>query len=52
LNRLKTFFQTLASDPGLEGEDANAFSGYVEDIISATTVQPPRGMDPGRRPDP
>lgn len=47
-----TMFRQLADDLGFEGEEAQDFSGYVEDIISATTIQPPRGMGPGRRPGP
>ncbi len=47
-----TMFRQLADDLGFEGEEAQAFSGYVEDIISATTIQPPRGMGPGRRSGP
>ncbi len=46
-----TMFRQLANDLGYDGEEAQAFSGYVEDIISATTIQPPRG-GPGRRPGP
>ncbi|RKX33990.1 MAG: hypothetical protein DRP64_20465 [Verrucomicrobia bacterium] len=41
-----TMFRQLANDLGYDGEEAQAFSGYVEDIISTTTIQPPRG---GRR---
>lgn len=45
-----TMFRKLANDLGFDGEEAQAFSGYVEDIISATTIQPPRTMGPGRFP--
>ncbi|MCK5675581.1 MAG: hypothetical protein KAH99_01040 [Verrucomicrobia bacterium] len=45
-----TMFRQLADDLGFAGKEAQDFSGYVEDIISATTLQPPRGMSPGRGP--
>jgi len=47
-----TMFRQLADDLGFDGEEAQDFSIYVEDIISATTIQPPRGMGSGRRPGP
>jgi len=47
-----TMFRQLASDLGFDNDESQAFSGYVEDIISATTIQPPRSMGPGRRPGP
>jgi len=47
-----TMFRQLADDLGFDGDEAQDFSGYVEDIITATTIQPPRGMGPGRRPGP
>ena len=47
-----TMFRQLADDLGFDGDEAQDFSGYVEDIISTTTIQPPRGMGPGRRPGP
>ncbi|MEN7973750.1 MAG: hypothetical protein ABFR47_07945 [Verrucomicrobiota bacterium] len=47
-----TMFRQLANDLGFDGEEAQVFSGYVEDIISATTIQRPRGMGPGRRSGP
>jgi len=47
-----TMFRQLADDLGFDGDEAQDFSGYVEDIITATTIQPPRGMGPGRRSGP
>ena len=41
-----TMFRQLANDLGYDGVEASEFSSYVEEIISATTIQPPRG---GRR---
>jgi hypothetical protein len=41
-----TMFRQLANDLGYDGEEVQDFSSYVEDIISATTIQMPRG---GRR---
>lgn len=43
-----TMFRQLANDLGYDGEEAQAFSSYVEDIISTTTLQPPRGGPGGR----
>ncbi len=37
-----TLFRQLANDIGYEGEAAQEFSGYLEEIISSTTIQPPR----------
>lgn len=47
-----TMFRQLANDIGYDGAEAREFSSYVEDIISATTIQPPRGVGPGRHPGP
>ncbi len=44
-----TMFRQLANDLGYAGEEAQAFSGYVEEIISATTLQPPRRGSGGGR---
>ena len=41
-----TMFRQLANDLGYDGTEAQEFSSYVEGIISATTIQMPRG---GRR---
>jgi len=43
-------FRQLANDSGYEGEEAAAFAGYAEEIVRATTIQPPRrpGMGGGR----
>ena len=41
-----TMFRQLANDLGYDGTEASEFSEYVEEIISATTLQSPRG---GRR---
>lgn len=42
-------FRQLANDLGYDGEEAQDFSSYVEEIISATTLQPPRrGSGVGR----
>ena len=38
-----TMFRQLANDLGYDGEETQDFSNYIEDIISATTIQPPRG---------
>jgi hypothetical protein len=40
-------FKQLGTDLGYEGEDAAAFAAHVEEIISTTTLQMPRGG--GRR---
>ncbi|MEN8260949.1 MAG: hypothetical protein ABFS02_10240 [Pseudomonadota bacterium] len=41
-------FRQLANDLGFDGEGTEVFSSYIEEIISATTIQIPRG-GPGRR---
>ncbi len=46
-----TMFRQLADDLGYDGEEAQSFSSYIEDIISATTIQMPRGGS-GRRSSP
>ena len=43
-----TMFRQLANDLGYDGVEAQAFSGYVEEIITATTIRPPRGGGGGR----
>jgi len=40
-------FRQLGTDVGLTGTDAENFVSYVEDIVSATTMRPPRGMRGG-----
>ena len=43
-----TMFRQLANDLGYESEEAQDFSGYLEEIITATTLQGPRrGPGPG-----
>jgi len=41
-----TMFRQLANDLGYDGDEAQEFSSYVEDIISATTIQPPHRSGP------
>lgn len=41
-----TMFRQLANDLGYDGNEAQEFSSYVEEIISATTIQPPRRGGP------
>ena len=41
-----TMFRQLANDIGYDGAEAQEFSSYVEGIISATTIQPPRRGGP------
>ncbi len=38
-----TMFRQLAGDLGLSGAESSDFSGYIEDIISTTTIKSPRG---------
>jgi len=40
-------FRQLGTDVGLSGADAENFVSYVEDIVNATTLRPPRGMRGG-----
>lgn len=40
-------FRQLGTDVGLTDTDVENFASYVEDIIDATTMRPPRGMRGG-----
>ncbi len=44
-----TMFKQLGTDLGYEGAEAQDFANHVEDIISATTLQMPRGGGRGGR---
>ncbi len=46
-----TMFRKLANDLGYDGKEAQDFYSYIEEIISATTIQPSRSR-PRRRFDP
>lgn len=42
-------FKQLGTDVGLTGGEADDFAGYVQSIIDATSMRPPRGGDRGPR---
>jgi len=45
MDQERTFmFRQLGSDVGLAGSEAEEFASYVESVIEATTMRPPRGM--------
>ncbi len=43
-------FKQLGNDVGLSGEEAENFASYVDSVIEATSMRPPRGMRGGPRP--